>query len=146
MLLIRAVPNHRISILFHKSPLWHSYLHIRIPCVCCMLNKCYGRAFEVLSSLSAAYLCSLSGQSRVSGPDVMPFHMSSSLFFYLEVYSLPQYYLSLQKPLPVTNFRPVLSFYPHPDFGFYSTFLIFLHCPGPVSAQYLKPHYYGIPS
>lgn len=144
MLLSRAVPNHRSSIVFHKSPVWHSCLHIRIPCACYMLNKCHSRVFEVLLSLSPTYLCSFSGQSRNLGPDVMPFHMCSSLLFYLEVHSLPQYFHLLQKSLPVTNFRAVLSFYLHPDLALYYTFLIFLHCPGSVSAKSLLSC--GIPS
>lgn len=43
-----------------------------------------------------------------------------------EVHSLPQYFRLLQKSLPVTNFRAVLSFYLHSDLALYS---IFSHLP-----------------
>lgn len=141
MLLSRAVPNHRSSIVFHKSPVWHSCLHIRIPCACCMLNKCHSRVFEVLS-LSPAYLCSFSGQSRNLGPDAIP-HVLKFVFLLGSTFFSPVF-SSLTEILASCHFRAILFFYLHPDLALYYTFLIFLHCPGSVSAKSLQSC--GIPS
>lgn len=91
---------------FTASTIWHSYLHVGMPCVYSMINTC-NKAFKLLPTLSSMFLIWFSVQNLLPVPEACCALscLCSGSFLYLEVLSLPQSvssYSDLSRP-PIPN-------------------------------------------